>query len=222
MAKMTVLQTILADGQKRMMAKVSAFQTRPVGDPKRAMAELEKMRDEFITQALEYTNELEPFRRWTPMFGRQINTTRMQFYLQMRNFKKVDELLPQCLFIDAVSNSVKLSRMYSNDAPLPEIEKAFKKAVSKLRYNQSSLVYSLMAWIYLKKNMPDAAHKTVVEGCRKNENDTLKRNLEKLANKRITEFSNASLGDEWFALGLELPKTQVRRQPPKYSNGRPF
>ena len=218
---MAEMQKLLLDGQKEMQARVNAFQNRPTGDPKRIMAEMEKFQKKLLTQALEHTMKLEPFCKWTPLFSRQLNTTRMQFHFQMQDFKKVDEMLPRCLILDPMSGAMKIARQFANKAPFEEIEKTFLKAKARLKYNQSALLYSLMAWIALKLDMPDKAHALLVKGCKDNENETLNRNRDRLANNKPREFSNAGLGDEWYALFLEQPKMQMRRQQPRF-DGRPF
>ena len=221
MRVMNAMQAMMLDGQKQIQAKINAYQHKPMGDPKRVMADMEKLQKKLLNQALEYTDKLEPFRRWTPLFGRQLATTRMQFHYQMQEFKKVDELLPKCLIMDPLSAAMKMARQYSNKVAVPEIEKTFQKAKARLKYNQSSLLYSLMAWIYVQNNLIDQAHQVLVKGCADNENDTLKKNRDRLANNKVKEFSNANIGDEWFALFLEQPKFQMRRQQPRM-DGRPF
>jgi len=99
------------------------------------------------------------------------------------------------------------------------IEKVFKKHTARLRYGQGALLYGLYAWILVQKNELDGAHKVLIQACEKMENDTLKRNREHLANNRVGHFSNAGLGDEWYALHLEQPKVKMQRQ--RYSD-RPF
>jgi hypothetical protein len=42
-----------------------------------------------------------------------------------------------------------------------------------------------------------------------------------LANNRVGHFSNAGMGDEWYALHLEQPKVKMQRQRP-HAFGRPF
>ena len=79
-----------------------------------------------------------------------------------------------------------------------------------------------MAWIFVQKEMLDKAHIILVEGCKVGSHDTMKKNLERLANNRIREFSNAGLGDEWFALFLEAPKMQIKRQQHPGKFGKPF
>jgi len=114
-----------------------------------------------------------------------------------------------------------MSRMYVNKEPLEKIEKMFKKVTGRMRYNQSALLYSLMAWIYVKNNDEANAHKTLVKACEANENETLKKNRDRLANGKTREFSNANFGDEWYALFLEEPKMRVERRMPR-ADGRPF
>ena len=145
----------------------------------------------------------------------------MQFNYQMKDFKKVDELLPRSLILDPMSAAMKLARLYSNKADIDDIEKTFRKSAARLKYNQSALLYALMSWIYVKKDMTDKAHTLLIKGCKANENETLKRNLDRLANNKVREFSNANFGDEWYALFLEQPKIQYRRQQPRM-DGRPF
>lgn len=221
MTVMQEMQDLLMEGQKRMQVRVNMYQNKPVGDPKRVMAEMEAAQKKLLNQALEYTNKLEPFRNWTPLFGRQLNTTRMQFHYQMQEFKKVDALMPKCLIMEPISAAMKIARMQANKAEIEDIEKAFQKAKVRLKYNQSALLYALMSWIYVKNNLPEKAHTLLIKGCENNENETLKRNRDRLANNKVREFSNANFGDEWYALFLEQPKMQVRRQMPRM-DGRPF
>lgn len=216
------LQMMLTEGQKTIQNRVNQFQSRPNGDPKRFMAEMEKKQHELIKSAIDYTKNFEKFRNWTPLFGKQINTTRMQFYYQLQDFAMVDKLLPKCLYMEQMTCAMRIARMYKNEVPLSEIEKQFKKFTIRLRRGKSYLLYSLMAWIFVQKEMLDKAHIILVEGCKVGSHDTMKKNLERLANNRIREFSNTGLGDEWFALFLEAPKMQIKRQQHPGKFGKPF
>lgn len=221
-AVMLGLQMMLTEGQKAIQNRVNQFQSRPNGDPKRFMAEMEKKQHDLIMSAIEYTKNFEPFRNWTPLFGKQINTTRMQFYYQLQDFTMVDKLLPNCLYMEQMTCAMRIARMYKNEKPVAEIEKQFKKFTLRLRRGKTHILYSLMAWIYVQKEMLDKAHITLVEGCKAGSHDTMKKNLERLANNRMREFSNAGLGDEWYALFLETPKMQIKRQQHPGKFGRPF
>lgn len=216
---MTDMQMLLQDGQKRMQAKINAFQNRPTGDPHRFLEQMQKDQSALLHEALAATDGLERFRNWVPFFGRQINTTRMQFRYQLKQFDKVDELLPKCLIVDPMSASMKLARMYMKKEPLADLEKVFRKATARTRYDQSALLYGLMSWIYVREGKIDEAFKLLDKGCKDNSvvegpATTLKRNHDLLANNRVKEFSNAGFGDAWYALFLEEPKVRYERRAP--------
>ncbi|MBR1837109.1 MAG: hypothetical protein IJ783_07450 [Kiritimatiellae bacterium] len=216
---MAALQDGIVEGQKSLQARIDAWQKRPRGDVRAFQEEIRKRQEGFIHEALAKTSELDRFRGWVPFFARQANTTRMQFWYQLRRFDKVDELLPRCLILDPFAAAMKLARQYETGAGVPEMEKTYRKARARLRYNQSALLSSVMAWIYLHKNRPDAAYETVEKACKDNNveeepNAALARNRDALANNRVRQFSNASFGDAWYALFLEEPRMRIERRPP--------
>ena len=183
--------------------------------------ELERHQKQIIGSALAATSKLEPLVNWVPLLSRQITTMRMQFNYQMQEFGKVDELMPKCLFMDPMTVAMRLAQMSRRKKPVEEIRKAFDKMVLRLKYNNSKLPYATMAWILVKEGKLDDAHHVMVEACRHNENDVLKENRDALANNKVSQFSNAGFGDEWYALFLEQPRVNMRRQAPgRY--GRPF
>ncbi len=219
--RMTQIQQIMVDGQKQIQARVNVLQTRPTGNPNQMIRELEKMQGRLIRQSLDETAGLESLIGWVPLLSRQIATMRMQFHYQLKEFDKVDELLPRCLMLDPLSMAMKLARMYRRKEPLEEQRKFFDRSVARLKYNQGALMYSLMAWILLQEKQDDEAHKVMLAAAKNTENDLIKRNLDRLANNRPREFSNAGLGDEWYALHLEQPKVNIKRQHARHA-GRPF
>lgn len=123
MRVMEGIQLMLSEGQKSIQKQINDWQHRPSGDPNRFLARVQKQQEDLLHAAIAETSALEPFRNWVPFFGRQINTTRMQFHYQLKEFGKVDELLPKCLVIDPLTASMKIARQYLNKAPLEEIEK---------------------------------------------------------------------------------------------------
>jgi hypothetical protein len=171
-----------------------------------------------VMQALEATSSLEPFFKWSFLLGKQVTTMRMQFHYQLHDFEKVDELLPKCLFLEPMTACMKMARMYKLKDE--GIDGFFEKRVKRLRYGQGAILYALYVWILVKQKRVDEAHEILIRACDKEENDTLKRNREHLANNRVKQFSNAGMGDEWYALGLETPKMQVKRQ--RQRGNRPF
>jgi tetratricopeptide (TPR) repeat protein len=204
----------MVEGQKRMQQKVKMWQTRPPGSMKDAQLEMERDQKRIVEQALEASKSLERFNRWVPLMEKQIATLRIQLYWSVKNFKKVDELMPLAVFMEPMMISVKLARLYMLESDIAEIEKFFKKQVLKLRYGQGVVLYSLMAWIYVQRNDLDKANKVLIEACEKMENEVVKRNREHLANNRPALFSNTGLGEEWYALHLEQPKMKQQRQSP--------
>ena len=216
-AGMGGVQKILEDGQKRLQFKVAQWQTRPPGSVKQAQQEIEREQRVFVERALEASKSIERFNLWAPLMGRQVATMRIQLYWMLKDFKAVDELMPKALVVDPLMAAIKLARMYMREES--GLDKVFRKHTARLRYGQGALLYGLYAWILLQKKDVDGAHKVLVEACEKMENDTLKKNREHLANNRVGHFSNAGLGDEWYALHLEEPKVKMQRQ--RYSD-RPF
>jgi hypothetical protein len=204
------VQKILEGGQKRLQFKISQWQLRPPGSVKQAQQEIEREQRVFVERALEESKGLERFSRWAPLMQRQIATLRIQLYWMLKEFKKVDELLPKALIMDPLMAAIKIARMHMKGEA--GVEKVFRKHTARLRYGQGALLYGLYAWILVQKNEIAAAHKVLIEACEKMENDTLKKNREHLANNRVGHFSNAGLGDEWYALHLEQPKVKMQRQ----------
>ena len=216
------LQADLVAVQKKLQAKAKLYEMRPVGSPKQMMREFEAEQTKAVRGALAKISTLEPFVGWVPLMARQIATMRMQFHYQLKEFDKVDALLPKCLFLDPITISMKLAEMHRRQAAVGDLRKEFDKLVRRLKYNQSVLPYSLMAWAYLQAGDADAAHKLLIQACRDNEHETLKRNRDRLANNRPGEFSNAGLADQWYTLYLEAPKMPKARRMMPRMDGRPF
>lgn len=212
------IQKILLDGQKRLQQKVNQWQTRPPGSLKQAQAEIERDQRLFVDRALEASKLLERYNLWVPMMGRQIAALRTQLHWMVKDFKRVDEYLPKALILDPTMAALKLARMHMTGAE--GADRFFRKQTARLRYGQGVLLYSLYAWMLVQKGDLDGAHKVLIQACEKMENETVKRNREHLANNRVGQFSNAGLGDEWYALHLEEPKVRMQRQQ-RFSD-RPF
>ena len=208
---MDTVQNVLLTGQKKLQQKINHWQARPPGSLKQAQTELERDQRVFIEQALETSKNLEVYTRWTLMLDKQIATLRMQLYYQLKEFRKVDELLPKCMFLDPMTAAMKLARLHVRGETV-EAEKFFRKQTKRLRYGQGGVLYALYAWMLVQRKELDAAHKVLVRACEKMENEVIKANRDHLANNRINQFSNAGLAEEWYALGLEQPKVKMQRQ----------
>ena len=218
-ASMSGLQEFLADGQKTLQAKIKDYQFHPKGDPRQFQDRIQREQKDMLREAIKRTAPLERWRNWVPFMQRQINTTRMQLHYQLGEFDKVDALLPKCLVIDPATAAMKLARQYANKADPAEIEKTFRKAKARCRYDQSGLLYATFSWILVKSGKFDEAYKLLVKACEDNSveegpNTTLPRNRDLLANNRPREFNNAGFGDQWYALQLEQPKIRYERRAP--------
>jgi hypothetical protein len=142
----------------------------------------------------------------------------MQLHYQLHEFDAVDRLLPHCLILDPLTASMKLARLHQRGEK--DLERFYRKQTRRLRYGQGAVLHALYAWILVQRGDPAGAHKVLVRACDRIENETLARNRDHLANNRVSQFSNAGLGDEWYALGLEQPRIKTQRQ--RMPGGRPF
>ena len=221
-AAMNKVQAILQTGQDRVQKKALQMQSRPIGSVKEAQRILEKEQHVFIEQALAATAALESYFRWMPLLDRQVATMRMQLYFQLKDDAAVDKLLPKCLYFDPMTAAMRMTRMYRMDAPSAEIAKFYNKQTRKLRYGQGAVLYGLMAWIHVQRNETEEARKVLMKANERMSNDTMKANLDHLTNGRVRQFSNSGLGDEWYALGLEMVKVRPQRQRMSGHGGRPF
>lgn len=219
MAAMADMQLFLEGGQKRLQAKIKDFQFHPKGDPRQFQEKLQREQKDMLREAIAKTAALERFRNWVPFMQRQINTTRMQFHYQLGEFDKVDALLPKCLVVDPSTAAMKMARQYARKEGLEAVEKTFRRAKARCRYNQSALLYAAYSWMLVKEGRLDEAYKLLVQACQDNSveegaNTTLPRNRDLLANNRPREFNNAGFGDLWYALQLEQPRIRYERRAP--------
>ena len=217
-AAMDAVQQVLLAGQKKLQQKVNQWQMRPPGSLKQAQLEIERDQRQHVEQALAVSKRLEPYTRWTLMLDRQIATLRMQLYYQIKDYRKVDELLPRCLFMDPMSAAMKLARLHVH-GEAAAADKFFTRQSRRLRYGQGAILYGLYAWMLLQRKDVEGAHKVLIRASERMENETVKANRDHVANNRLTQFSNAGLGDEWYALGLEEPR--IKSQRPRHGD-RPF
>jgi hypothetical protein len=146
------------------------------------------------------------------MMDRQIATARLQLSWMIKDFRAVDALMPKALLIDPTMAAIKMSRMQMTGADIGEIRKLYRKASSRVRYNQNVLLAAAMSWIEIKRGDVDGAFKTLTEALKKSDNETLKQNHAHLMNNRPAHFSNSGLGEQWYSLLLEEPKVRMQRQ----------
>ena len=210
--KMDRVQGILAEGQKRIQTKMQRWQLRPPGSVQAAQREIFEDTKVFVKEAIEATKDLERFKLWVPMIDRQIATAQFQLYWMIKEFKKVDMLMPKALFFDPTMSAMKIARMYMRGDDIEAISKVYAKAVRHLKYNQGVLLNAAYSWILIKREKIDEAFKALTAALKNSDSEVLKRNHELLMNNRIAHFSNSGLGDQWYSLMLEEPKVKTQRQ----------
>lgn len=207
------IQQVILSAQEKISRKANMFQQRPAGGVKHMQKLLEKDQHASLRQAIELVDNLKPYYPWTLLLKKQADTMRMQFYYQLGEFGKVDELLPNCLYMEAITVAMKMARQYKNNDP--GIEKTFKSKIKKFKGDSGVLLYSLYAWVLVKQGKKDEAFEVLTKAKEKTDNEVILRNWEMLANDKVKSFSNAGLGDEWYSLRLENvknPKQKVKKR----------
>jgi hypothetical protein len=204
------LQERMQAAQERMTRKMQLFQNKPGGNVKQMQRLLEIDQKAMLTDGLEFTKRLEPFRKWSLFTGRQITTMRLQFYYQLKEFNQVDEILATCGFlrgpmmVEPMTAAMRMARCYKND-DLAGAEKVFKRRIRWSWGDRGTLLYGLMSWIYVQVGKPDEARRVLLKAKEATGDAVFIRNWEHLSNDRVKSFSNAALGDQWYSLYLENP-----------------
>jgi hypothetical protein len=204
------LENIMLTARQRMNRKVQQFQTRPGGNIKLIQRQLEADQKVIYKQGLDFIPRLEPFKKWSPMMGRQIATMRMQFLYQLKEFDKVDEILAAGGFmkgpmmLEPMTVAMKMARQFKNK-DIEGAEKLFKKRLKWFRGDRNTVLYGLMSWIWVKEGKIDEARDLLAKAKEKNGHPTFAHNWEQLSNDRVKSFSNSGLGEEWYGLYLENP-----------------
>ncbi|MDD3119108.1 MAG: hypothetical protein PHQ27_08025 [Victivallales bacterium] len=203
------IQNVLQEAQKHIGRKVRLLQQKPQGNAKTMQKLLEKDQEGYLRQVLVQVETMAPMCRWNIMLRKQMNTMKMIYNYQLRDFKKVDELMPKVMFFDPRAVAMKLARMYKND--MPGMDKFFRKKIRKFKDDNAVLIYAVYSWILMKRDRQDEATKVLIEAKNKTSNPVITANWEALVNGMPKKFSNAGLGDEWYALFLEEPKLRQQR-----------
>lgn len=211
------LQELMLAGQQRMQRKIQQFQLKPNVNIKLLQRQIEADQQALAQQALEFTHRLEPFKKWSPMMGRQIATMRMQFLYQLKEFEQVDALLQSGglfrgpLMMEPMSVAMKMARQFSN-GDVDGVEKTFKRRVKWFRGGRGTLLYGVMTWVLVKEDRIEEARKLLDKAKEATGNEAFGHNWVQLSNDRVKNYSNAGLGEEWFALHLEKPPTPKQQR----------
>ena len=208
---MTTVQGIMTDGQKRLQEKIQRWQIRPPGSMQAAQKEIADDTRVFVKEAIAATEALDKFRLWVPMIDRQKATAQMQLSWMIKDFKRVDELMPKAMFLDPTTVAIKLARQQMRGEEIAAMEKTYRKGVRRLRYNQNVLLAATWSWILVNRGKVDEAFKALTEALKNSDDATLKRNHECLMNNKVAHFNNSGIGDQWYSLFLEEPKVKMQR-----------
>ena len=208
------IQDELQAVQTRLQRKLSQLQSRPGASPKMLQNILEKDQTAAVHQALERIGELDKYRWWSPLLTRQLNTMRMMFHYQIREFDQVDKLLNRCFYMEPAACAMRLARMYrKND---PKLDKFARKKLKIARGDSGALLYALYSWILVKRNDIPGAIKALAESRKRCDHEVLRANWERLVNGKVKNFSNAAFGEMWYMLCLEEPKIKTQRVRPQF------
>ncbi len=203
------VQEIMTRAQAKINRKMQAFQSRPGGNAKSVQKALEKEQAAAVREAIAATDVMNKFYKWNFLLKKQINTMRMMLYYQIRDFAKVDDLLPGCLLFDPRAIAFKLARMYKKNDP--KLDKFFRRKIKHSKGDNCALLYGLYSWILVKRGESDKAFELLNAARKKTDNPTIVENREKLANGKVKHFSNSGLGEMWYALYLEEPKIKQQK-----------
>ncbi|MBR7127070.1 MAG: hypothetical protein IKD09_00610 [Lentisphaeria bacterium] len=203
------IQDIMVQTQNKINRQINIMQYRQLGNPKSAQQLLTKEQNNALRKCLEITERANKYFIWNVLLKKQIISMRMMLYFQMKEFKKVDELMPKALIFDARSVAVKGVRMYKNKDE--KVVDYLTKKAAKFKNDDAVLIYSLLAWILVKQNKVADAAKLLAEAKNKVDNQVINDNYERLANGKEKHFSNAQLGDIWYSLYLEEPKIKQQK-----------
>jgi hypothetical protein len=208
------IQNVIMKAQEKISRKANVFQNKPAGGPKHMQKLLEKDQHASLREAIEMIDKLKPFYPWSLLLNKQADTMRMQFYYQLGEFKKVDELLPNCIYMEPMTVAMKMARQYKNDDP--GLDKTFKSKIKKFKNDNGVILYALYSWILVKRKEKDKAFEVLTTAKEKTSNEVISRNWEMIANDKMKSFSNNGLGDEWFSLRLENPKAPKQKMKKRF------
>lgn len=203
------IQNQLQETQNKIQRKINMMQQKPGMSPKFLQSTVEKEQNQSVHKALEQTEVLKRYYLWSPLLSRQINTMKMMFHYQIKEFDKVDSLMNKCMFFDPTSSAMRVARMYKKNDPA--LDKFAQSKLKRAKGSSAVLLYALYSWILVKRNDVNGAIKLLAESKKRCDNEVLNDNWERLVNGKVKNFSNAALGEMWYMLYLEEPKIKTQR-----------
>ena len=210
-AVFTGVQGLVEGQQADLRRKINLMQTKMTSGGKGLQRRMEKEQAAGIRQALKHLEQAEPLFKWNILARRQTNTLRAQLHYQIKEFDQADAYFEKCFIMDPLTYTMRMARVYAHAEP-ERLEKMFRKGLRRFKDEHATLLYALYSWILVKEKRIDEAVALLNEGKGKTEDETIRANWEHLANGRLRQFSNAGIGEQWYALHLETPKPIKVRQ----------
>lgn len=209
------VQAHIEGTQGQLRRRINMIQSRNMGGGKTVQKQLEQEQESAIRDAVAILDRVAPLKKWNLLAERQANTLRGQLFYQIKDFEAAQRCLDKSLVPtpDPLTLAMKMALLYRGER-FDEIDKAFRRGAKRFKDEKGVLLYGLYSWILVKRERVDEAIAVLDEGKKKTEDETLKTNWEHLANGRVRHFSNAGLGEQWYALHLEEPKAVRVRQAP--------
>ncbi len=213
------MEAIFKDVQARIEAaavqvrrRAALLQNKNIGG-KGAQKQLEEEQEKAVRDAIAILDRIAPLRKWNLLAERQANTVRGQLYYQIKDFENAERCLARSLVPtpDPLTLAIRMALLY-RAGKHDELEKTFRRGVKRFKDEKGTLLYALYSWVLVKQDKIDEAIAVLDEGKTRTEDETLRQNWEHLANGRVRHFSNAGLGEQWYALHLEEPKPVRVRQ----------
>ena len=168
-----------------------------------------------IRHSLDMLNELNKYVWFNYLLDRQLNTMRVVMLFQLKEFDKVDKIMPKAMMITAQAIAIKMTRMFKNNDP--KLDDFFRKKSRKLKGDDAVLIFSLYAWIKIHQDDAKSALDALNLAMTKCDHPVITANRDRIANGKIKQFSNAQLGDAWYALYLEEPKIKQQRMERRFA-----
>lgn len=199
--------------QSQAQLRRRAMQQRLTGDNRGALQKIEAEQERSIREAVAILDGIAPIKKWNLLAERQANTLKGQLFYQIKDFDAAQRCLDRSLVPtpDPLTLAMKMALLYRAEK-FDEIDKAFRRGVKRFKDDKGTLIYALYAWILVKRDRVADAIAALDEGRTRTEDETLRTNWQHLTNNRVRHFSNAGLGETWYALHLEEPKPMKVRQ----------
>ena len=204
------LQSVMLTAQEKINRQMTIYQRRPPSSMREAQETVNRIQNGAAREMLDILDRCKPLTVWNMMLGRQLNAMRVQLFFQLKEFKKVDELLPKSLLLDQQSMAIKMVRMYRNGDT--GLDKFYARKCSRMKGDAAAFLASVYAWIKIRQENTPAAVDALVGVKKRTDNPIVLENCDHLLNGKVKHFSNSGWGDAWYSLMLEEPKIKAQRQ----------